>query len=143
MKNIELCNNTQMASTIVVSESVFRFHNLCYSVYDEQPFCDIRIRVSKPANERNYIYIQFFEIFESVPPTKDQVQCSPFCNRSDFDGLGDDGEIENLTVVDNKMTSALVDFLMLSDEELKKNIGNDVPHCYRANIIQSLQNFWD
>ena len=130
-----------MTQRIIVSESVFRFHNDFYRVYDTRPFCDIRIRISKPADGKQYMYIQFFEIFESMPPTKEQIRCSPFRNRSDYDEVGIDGEIENLTVVDNKMTSALVEFLMLSDEELKENINNDVPHCYRENIIDKYPHY--
>jgi hypothetical protein len=143
MKKQKVFSNTQMTDQMVVSESVFRFHSVYYSMSAKPDFCDIRIRISKPVNEKNYIVIQFFENFESVPPTNEQIQCSPFRKRSDFDEVGNDGEIEMLIVYDNEMTSTLIDFLMLSDEELKKNIGNDVPHCYRENIIHSLRNFWD
>ena len=56
-----------------ISESVFRFYN-CWQSNNNECFCDIRIRVSKPQDVGLYKYIHFFEIFGDTPPTREQIQ---------------------------------------------------------------------
>ena len=46
-------------------------------------------------------------------------------------------------IVKNSMTSEMVKYLFMEDEELSKKIGSSTPQRYRTYIIQTLSSLWD
>ena len=52
---------------------------------------------------------------------------------------GRQGEI----IKKNRMTTAIIEFLLLPDDVLAKEIGMTTPQRYRLNIIHSLARMWD
>jgi hypothetical protein len=43
----------------------------------------------------------------------------------------------------NKMTTCMIEFLLKSDEALRKEAGTSTPQRYRSDIIHSLAKLWD
>ena len=130
-------NESTLSETIDEHEGTFRFPLL---YFDENNYCDITIKVTKKlrtSDQKTFYDILFFEKFGDN--TKDR-KSSPFHENTE---LGDEGEIENVTVAANEMTEMMVKYLLLSDAELEKHIANDVPSEYRRNIISSILKFWD
>lgn len=51
---------------------------------------------------------------------------------------------EGVIVTKNTLTETMIQYLLMSDTELKEqNIGNTHPQYYRVNIMKSLGLFWD
>ena len=50
---------------------------------------------------------------------------------------------EGVIVIKNEMTSAMVKFLMMDDDELSRHSGNSTPQHYRELIMVELTHFWD
>ena len=52
-------------------------------------------------------------------------------------------DIEGNIVRKNKMTEIMISYLLMDNEELKKQIGFHAPSDYKIRIIKSLDMFWD
>ena len=129
-------NESTLFETIDHREGTFRFA----VNFDENNYCNITIKVTKKlrtSDEKTFYDILFFEKFGDNAKDRNS---SPFRENTE---LGDEGEIENVTVAANEMTEMMVKYLLLSDAELEKHIANDVPSEYRRNIISSILKFWD
>lgn len=65
----------------------------------------------------------------------DRMNAHPFCeNLYDAEGV---------IVIKNDLTTKMVEFLLMEDEELCKIIGVTIIQRYRQNLMHSLALFWD
>lgn len=62
-----------------------------------------------------------------------------YLNLFDDDGNYYGGDI----IHKNELTEKLVEYLLMTDEELQKYSGRITSDCYRINLIQSINLFWD
>lgn len=78
------------------------------------------------------------KIYDEDPPI---VYPHPFANDYNDQSLHElkDGN----TIVKNDLTSQIIKFLLMSDKELSKNIGQTYPCDYRRTIIHDIAKKWD
>ena len=50
---------------------------------------------------------------------------------------------DGVIVIKNEMTTSMVKFLMMEDDELGRHIGSVSPEYYRRNIMANITQFWD
>lgn len=78
------------------------------------------------------------KIYDDNPPI---IYPHPFANDNDDESIYElkDGNI----IVKNDLTSQIVRFLLMSDKELSKNIGQSIPCDYRRTLIHDIAKKWD
>tara|TARA_B110000971_G_C19986854_1_gene489992 strand:- start:688 stop:1071 length:384 start_codon:yes stop_codon:yes gene_type:complete len=106
----------------------------------DSSYYDVTVSVTEKLynNGKTYFDIDYeYKFNESTkhPNNVDRMNAHPFC-----DNLED---AEGYIIVKNSLTSIMVDFLLMDDDELINMIGVTTIQRYRKNLMHSLALFWD
>ena len=144
-----------MSETIVVEEleTTHKF----YDIHDtqEDKYCMVNINVKKYYNQDidmecvryyydvsyDYMIIVNGKVISHNPYSLLSIhKTNPFYYYRDK--VSDDS-LEGVITVSNRVTTALVEQLMMDDEELQREVCNKWIVQYRAHLMYTLSTFWD
>jgi hypothetical protein len=107
----------------------------------DSPFYDVTVNVTEKLYENGNKYFDIdyeYKFNQSPNPSNNKVariNAHPFKDNLD--------NADGVIVIKNDLTSKMVDFLLMDDEELDKLTGFTTDQRYRINIMHSLALFWD
>lgn len=100
----------------------------------EKPYCDIHIRVllnnATKMFDISYTYSYSCEMGKLA---------HPFAKYPYLKKYHEEGEL----IKYNDLSRTLIQYLLMNDSELKKQIGHSTTQHYRTMILKSIANFWD
>ena len=107
----------------------FRFINEFDS--SDNSYCNIIITVRERVYDdgNTYYEINYEYEYNCLESSKMTI-----CPEANFNGV---------TILKNKMTEIMVEYLLTDPKELSKVSGASTQQCYRTNIILSLDRMWD
>ena len=102
--------------------------------------CDVTVNCSEYSRENNSYYnIQISYTYSDKSDPSIVKRPHPFTECTEAHRELSNGDI----IVKNTMTSEMVKYLFMEDDELSKYIGSSTPQRYRTFIIQTLSSLWD
>jgi len=135
----------KMMNTI---EKTIRFYDYHYlSVNNpahEKQYFDITITIKDDHFNYDISYIwKFSDAILDSPIHYLKHRIYPFPEIDYCDHCQTRFDKEGVIVTKNSLTETMIQYLLMSDEELnKQNIGRTYPQYYRVNIMKSLGLFW-
>lgn len=119
--------------TIQGVEKVFTFTDK----HDNKKWCKVIVRIEeKHYDGKTYYHITFNSRFSDDTENSSHPFLLPnLQDLSDF--------MDGTIIVKNKLTSVMIEFLLMDDTELSKHSGNTSPIDYRTNILRNIVTFWD
>ena len=107
---------------------------------EDSATCNVTVNCFEYSRENNSYYnIQISYTYSDESEPSIVKRPHPFFDCSEAQRELCNGDI----IVKNSMTSEMVKYLFMEDDELSKHIGSSTPQRYRTFIIQTLSNLWD
>lgn len=121
---------------IVLKERTTEFIN--YDLFGkEDSFCKVIIKVEdvEYENKKQYYYISYSYQYN----LDDDKRSHPFWGNKHLFDEHSDGEI----IYKNKMSTEMINHLLMDDTTLSEICGCGTPQSYKANIMKCLAYLWD
>tara|TARA_Y100000591_G_C21609646_1_gene582194 strand:- start:228 stop:695 length:468 start_codon:yes stop_codon:yes gene_type:complete len=154
-------------SKIVIDNEYEKTHTF-YDIHDNQEdtFCIVKINVKKfhysnNSNNSNHTYdrqpIFYYDITYSYSYIDNSIDITKICDFNPYskltiqktnpfyyyrDKIADDS-LEGVIALCNRVTTALVEQLLMNDSDLQKELSNKWVVEYRAHLMYILSTLWD
>ena len=127
---------TQMTSTICGDYQI-TFNDHSFNCSPDSVMCDVNVKENK---KKDCYVLGYSWTSLSGVPIITQNNAYPFVlQRYDEDNTDGEGVI----VAKNDMTTQMIRYLVMSDEELQSSCGLGTESDYRAKIMRALATMWD
>lgn len=126
-----------MPTIISTRNETFKFTDTDSSSYY---VVNITVQELEYSNGQHYFDISYECIFIGIPDSHDNSRAHPFFGSQVDDFMKYKGDI----IVKNRLTSIMVDYLLMDNEQLALETEHTTPQRYRQNIMWSIAHyFWD
>jgi hypothetical protein len=126
-----------MPTIILTRNETFKFTDTDSSSYY---VVNIMVQELEYSIGQRYYDISYDFIFIAVPDSHDNSRAHPFFGSQVDDFMKYNGDI----IVKNRLSSIMVDYLLMDNEQLSLESGHTTPQRYRQNIMWSIAHyFWD
>lgn len=132
-----------------IVEKTIRFYDYHHLSIDnkahEKQYFDITFTIKDKHFKYNISYSwKFSDAILDAPIHYLQHRIYPFPQMDYCENCRTTFDQEGVIVTKNSLTETMIQYLLMSDEELnEQNIGNIHPQYYRVNIMKSLGLFWN
>ena len=126
-----------MTQTLSTKQKTFKFINEFDS--NDKSYYLIKIVVKELLYDDGKIFYDIGYEYEFNGLEKSKKIIHPYHHTKDVADL----DLEGVIVFKNKMTEAMVEYLLLDPEELENVSRTTTAQCYRTNIMIGLARLWD
>jgi len=126
-----------MTQTLSINQKTFKFINEFDS--NDQSYYLITIIVKELLYDSGKIFYDIGYEYEFNGLEKSKKIIHPYHHTKDVADL----DLEGVIIYKNKMTEAMVEYLLLDPEELENQSGTTTAQSYRTNIMIGLARLWD
>ena len=132
-----------MESNIIIlneREKVIKF----LDIFDnqEEHFCIVKINIKEIqyVHEKKQIYYDITYYYTYSSEAKEALRAHPFYYNQK---IRESDDSNGVIIVKNNMTETMINYLLMNEEELSKQIGNTWWMQYKIKIMETLNLFWD
>jgi len=126
-----------MTQTLSTKQKTFKFINEFDS--NDKSYYLIKIVVKELLYDDGKIFYDIGYEYEFNGLEKSKKIIHPYHHTKDVADL----DLEGVIIYKNKMTEAMVEYLLLDPEELENVSRTTTAQCYRTNIMIGLARLWD
>ena len=133
-----------MSQVISTKKSNFKIYNEfdTYNLSDPYYLVEILVKELKYENENYYYDLTYnYKFISSIERSEEynyklKLSLHPFYDKKHCECTG-------VIVFKNEMITKMIEYLLMSDSDLKSISGLTTTQNYRVNIMNSLEIFWD
>ena len=133
-----------MTQVIETRENTFKFYeNERDCIDDSSPYLEVKIIVTEKEyeNKKRFYYVDYnYKIITK----SDLCEAKSFnIFRNTFPFKNDDCNSNGEVIYKNELTSKMIDYILMDDEELEKYTNNNTAQTYRSELMKALVSLWD
>jgi hypothetical protein len=133
-----------MIQVVETRENTFKFYeNERDSIDDSSPYLEVKIIVTEKEyeNKKRFYYVDYDYKIITKSDLCEAKSFNIFKNTFPFknDDCNSNGEV----IYKNDLTSKIVDYLLMDDDELEKYTNNNTAQTYRSELMKALVSLWD